>query len=117
MRNIHEDIYEVVSKIPRGKVATYGQISKLANSSKLRTKNGRTIVKITPRLAGTALHKNPDPKTIPCHRVVDRNGKLAEKFAFGGWEGQKKRLLAEGIKFKTLKNVDLDKCQWDYKTN
>lgn len=79
-------IYEAVKKIPRGKVATYGQIAELAGDRKMA------------RAVGNALHKNPDPGSIPCYRVVNAKGELAGAFAFGG-EGVQARLLeADGIK-------------------
>jgi methylated-DNA-protein-cysteine methyltransferase related protein len=44
------------------------------------------------------LHKNKNPDEIPCHRVVNSKGELAKNYRFGGREGQKKRLTAEGVK-------------------
>ncbi len=96
---IREAVYEIVKKIPKGRVATYGQISRIMNNE-LRIMGDQK--KVNPRFIGYLLHKNPDPVNIPCHRVVDRNGKLAENFAFGGWKGQKKKLLEEGVKFRDL---------------
>ena len=104
-----EKVYEVVRQIPGGKIMTYGQIAEKVNSLSLRNK-------ITPRLVGMALHSNPDPKTIPCHRVVDRNGKLAKSYTFGGWKEQREKLLAEGIKFRDSKHVDLEKSLWKIPT-
>ncbi|MBI2405447.1 MGMT family protein [Candidatus Microgenomates bacterium] len=101
----YEEIYAVVRKIPKGKVATYGQIAK-----QLKVQNAK--LKFNPRLVGRALHKNPYPKIIPCHRVVDRNGKIADSFAFGGAREQRKRLLEEGVGFKDTMHVDLGKCFW-----
>jgi len=93
-----ERVYEVVRIIPRGKVATYGQIAEI-----LGTKDSRKI--------GWALHANRDQKT-PCHRVVNRVGALAPNFAFDGEEEQRRRLLAEGISF-VGKKVDLKRHLWD----
>lgn len=89
-------IYEAVKKIPRGKVATYGQVAELAGDKKMA------------RAVGNALHKNPDPDTIPCYRVVNAQGKLAGKFAFGGADVQAKLLEADGIEVIDDK-VDLKK--------
>lgn len=89
-------IYEAVKKIPRGKVATYGQVAELAGDKKMA------------RAVGNALHKNPDPDTIPCYRVVNAKGELAGKFAFGGADVQAKLLEADGIEVKDGK-VDLKK--------
>ena len=60
------------------------------------------------RAVGNALHKNPDPEGIPCYRVVNSQGKLADAFAFGGAGIQKRRLEADGIEVKDNK-VDLAK--------
>ena len=63
------------------------------------------------RAVGNALHRNPDPETIPCHRVVNAKGELAGAFAFGGEQVQAKLLLAEGIEVADGR-VDLKKYQW-----
>ena len=88
-------IYEAVKKIPKGKVATYGQVAELAGDKKMA------------RAVGNALHKNPDPLHIPCYRVVNAKGELAGEFAFGGAGAQAKLLEAEGIRVVDGK-VDLD---------
>lgn len=96
-----EKIYEVVRKIPRGKVATYGQIAELAGDKKWS------------RAVGYALHANPDPEGIPCFRVVNRFGGLAPAFAFGGIGVQAEKLRAEGIKVSADNTVDLERYLWD----
>lgn len=90
-----EKVYELVSKIPPGKVTTYGEIGKVLNMS--------------PRLVGYALHTNPYGPEIPCHRVVNREGRLAPHYAFGGSEKQKEKLEKEGITFKDETHVDMEK--------
>lgn len=89
-------IYEAVKKIPKGRVATYGQIAELAGDRKMA------------RAVGNALHKNPDPGNVPCFRVVNAKGELAGEFAFGGSGAQAKLLEADGIKV-TDGRVDLEK--------
>lgn len=89
-------IYEAVKKIPRGRVATYGQIAEMAGDKKMA------------RAVGNALHKNPDPEHIPCFRVVNAKGELAGEFAFGGAGAQAGLLEAEGIEVTDGK-VDLEK--------
>lgn len=84
MEKVFERIYQEVKKIPKGKTATYGEIAKKAG--------------MTPRVVGFALHKNPDPKNIPCHRVVFKDGSLSKGYAFGGIKEQKRKLLAEVVK-------------------
>ena len=78
-------IYDAVCNIPKGKVATYGQVAALAGNPKMS------------RAVGNALHKNPDPEQIPCYRVVNSRGELSGAFAFGGKDVQKKLLEADGI--------------------
>lgn len=87
------EVYKIVKKIPRGKTTTYGKIAKQLN--------------ISPRLVGRILHLNPDPKNIPCHRVVDRNGNVAANYAFGGARKQKELLIREGVKLKNAWQVEL----------
>ena len=89
-------IYEAVKKIPKGHVATYGQVAQMAGNPKMA------------RAVGNALHKNPDPEHIPCFRVVNGKGELAGKFAFGGEGGQTRLLEEDGISVKNGR-VDLGK--------
>lgn len=78
-------IYEAVKKIPKGRVATYAQVAEMAGDRKMA------------RAVGNALHKNPDPNTIPCHRVVNSKGELAREYAFGGAWKQAEILESEGV--------------------
>jgi len=96
--NFFERVYDVVRKIPKGKVATYGQLAEM-----IGTRDARKV--------GFALHANSDPKT-PCHRVVNKDGRLAPNFAFDGPREQNRRLEAEGVKFKDNMHVDLQACIW-----
>lgn len=95
-----ELVYEIVKKIPYGKVATYGQIAKLIGAPKKA------------REVGWALHANPLPGIIPCHRVVDRFGRTSGSFAFGGSQEQRRLLEAEDIKFDDEGKVILDTYLW-----
>lgn len=88
-------LYALVKKIPKGKVTTYGYLAKAAGLA-------------TPRIVGWWLHRNPDPKHIPCHRVVFADGRVTEGYAFGGAEMQRKLLEKEGVSF-IGKRVDLQK--------
>lgn len=97
--NTFTKIYEVVKKIPRGRVCTYGQIALLVGNPRLS------------RVVGYALHVNPEPGVIPCHRVVNRNGEVSRAFAFGGENMQIQLLEDEGIEFVAGK-VPLDKYMW-----
>lgn len=96
-----DKVYEVVKQIPRGKVATYGQIARLCGNKRMS------------RQVGWALHVNPEPYVIPCHRVVNRYGKLADAFAFGGVNVQRELLAQEGVTFTNDDLVDLDKYLWE----
>ena len=89
-------IYEAVKKIPKGRVATYAQVAEMAGDKKMA------------RAVGNALHKNPDPSTIPCHRVVNSKGELAGEYAFGGAWKQAEILESEGVEVLGGK-VDLKK--------
>ena len=82
---VFEKIYAVVRSIPKGRVATYGMVALLAGNPRWA------------RVVGYALHVNPEPGIIPCHRVVTRNGEVASGFAFGGPDVQRHLLEAEGI--------------------
>ncbi|MBQ3849865.1 MAG: MGMT family protein [Clostridia bacterium] len=93
-------IYEQVKLIPKGCVATYGQIARLAGNPRWS------------RVVGYALHVNPQPGIIPCHRVVDRNGHLSSAFAFGGVNRQEELLKQEGVAVIDGK-VDLNVYIWE----
>lgn len=97
--NTFTRIYEVVKRIPRGRVCTYGQIALLVGNPRLS------------RVVGYALHVNPEPGVIPCHRVVNRNGEVSRAFAFGGENMQIQLLEDEGVEFVAGK-VPLDKYMW-----
>lgn len=105
-KNFFKKVYDVVKKIPKGKVATYGQIADV-----LGTKDARKV--------GFALHANKSSE-VACHRVVNKEGKLALNFAFNGIDEQQRRLEQEGIIFTKKGLVDLKKygiMEWDEKRN
>lgn len=92
---VFDKIYAVVCAIPKGKVATYGQVATLAGNPRWA------------RVVGYALHSNPSPGAIPCHRVVNREGRVAANFAFGGGTTQRELLEAEGVVFEPDGHIDL----------
>lgn len=96
----NELVYEWVCKIPRGTVATYGQIAALCGYPRKA------------RQVGWALHANPRPGVIPCHRVLFRDGRLCEGFAFGGIEIQRQLLTEEGVAVDEQNRVDLAAFRW-----
>ena len=81
------EFYEVVKQIPAGRVMSYGEVARRAGFPRCA------------RHVGFALHGNPDPENIPCHRVVFKDGSLSPAFAFGGCEQQRAMLEREGISF------------------
>ena len=87
MGKIFEKIYSEVKKIPKGQTATYGEIARKAGTS--------------PRVVGFALHANPDPENVPCHRVIFKDGSLSPGYVFGGEGKQRKKLEAEGVRFES----------------
>lgn len=99
-----EKIYEVVRQIPYGQVATYGQIAALAGNRRWA------------RVVGYALHVNPDPDNIPCYRVVNKDGRVSDAFAFGGGNRQVELLQAEGVAF-IGECVDMARYQWERPVN
>lgn len=88
-------IYAIIEEIPKGKVATYGQIAKLSGHPK------------NARLVGKALNYSEFFGEYPCHRVVNHQGRTVPN-----WKEQPKLLKEEGITFKSNGNVDLKKHQW-----
>ena len=95
-----QEVYNVVMRIPYGRVANYGFIAFLAG--KPRAARG----------VGFALHRNPSPGIVPCHRVVFKDGSLASAFAFGGEGVQRAMLEEEGVIFLPDGRVDMEKCAW-----
>lgn len=105
MGEFSDKVYAVVKQIPRGKVATYGQIARLIGMPR------------SARYVGYALRANPEPgantDAIPCHRVVLKDGRMASGFAFGGEEVQRSMLRDEGVLFDAEGNANMTACQWN----
>jgi len=94
-------IYAVVRRIPRGRVATYGQVAALAGMPH------------APRVAGYALHALSEGSPVPWHRVVAAGGKLSlGKLSPDGAVTQRLRLVKEGVKFDGRGCADLSACRW-----
>ena len=94
--NLVYEVLSVVEEIPRGKVATYGQIARL-----IGLENGS-------RLIGRILSRASLYGDFPCHRVVNAKGRLVP-----GWPQQRQLLSDEGVPFKDISHVDIKSCQWD----
>lgn len=92
-------IYLLTRLIPKGKVATYGQLARLAEKPKAA------------RAVGVFMKNNPDAPVVPCHRVVASNGKLTGYSGVGGIVQKKKMLINEGVVFKNSL-VDLATSKW-----
>jgi len=99
MSHFKEKVYKICRSIPKGKVATYGQLAKLAGKSK------------AVRAVGFFMKNSPDAPFVPCHRVVASDGKLTSYSGVGGITQKKKMLLDEGVCFKNNK-VDLSVSKW-----
>ena len=99
MTQFEEKVFNAVKLIPKGKVTTYGAIACYLGIPK----GARAI--------GNALHKNPTPIVIPCHRVVNSRGMLAKAFVFGGEGVQESFLKADGVSVENGA-VDLVKHGW-----
>jgi len=97
-------IYDVVRRIPRGKVATYGQVSALAGFPH------------APRLAGYALHALPEGTPVPWHRVVAAGGRLSlARLSASSALTQRMRLEREGVGFDPRGRVRLERYGWKTK--
>ena len=92
-------VYDILQKIPKGKVVTYGQIAEMLGKKSLA------------RHVGNILHENPDGDLYPCYKVVNCKGRLSEGYAFGGIEMQKERLEADGIAVVDFR-VNLSEYRW-----
>ena len=101
MSDFFNRVYEAVMRIPEGKVSTYGDVARLIGAPRAS------------RQVGWALHNNPKPGVVPCHRVVFKNGGICDGFAFGGRDVQKTRLLSEGVEFEDEYTVDMKKYRWE----
>jgi methylated-DNA-protein-cysteine methyltransferase related protein len=95
----YDRIYKVVRRVPRGRVATYGQIAELAQAS-------------GPRQVGYALHSLPEGHDLPWHRVINARGEISLDAGLGGGGLQRALLEAEKIVFDKKGRVDLKKYQW-----
>jgi O-6-methylguanine DNA methyltransferase len=93
-----DQVYQIVSLIPEGRVTTYSAIAK-----KIGLRSARSV--------GQILHRNPNPEQIPCHRVVSKKGSVAASYAFGGAKAQVQRLREEGIELING-HVNLKRYLW-----
>lgn len=97
--SFQNQVLNFLTTIPKGKVATYGQIAESLGYPGAA------------RAVGNALHKNPDSEKYPCYKVVNSKGELSGRFAFGGIMAQQEKLEADGIEVVNNR-VDLDVYQF-----
>lgn len=100
MNDFFSRVYDVVSKIPEGKVMTYGQIAAMLGEPR----NARVV--------GWAMRAAPSSLGLPCHRVVNRLGEMSPSYAFGSKGIQRELLMSEGITFKENGCIDMEKHLW-----
>ena len=96
MKTFNEQVYDVVARIPVGRVATFGQIARIIGRPRMA------------RFVGFASN-NKNSWHLPWHRVVFKNGELCPGFA----DEQYKALRAEGVGFRSDKTVNMEKFQWN----
>jgi O-6-methylguanine DNA methyltransferase len=101
--SFRDRVYEMTRKIPKGKVATYGQIARLAGNPK------------AVRAVGMCMKKNPFAPRVPCHRVVGSDGRLVGYSSGKGVSTKKSMLRKEGVRFIKDK-IDLTKYQYEKDT-
>lgn len=97
-----DQVYALIRTIPKGKVATYGQVAALVGSPKAA------------RAVGMCMKTNPDAPHTPCHRIVASNGSLHGYSGKDGVQGKRRMLLKEGVQFIGDK-VDLSVSLWNPK--
>lgn len=96
----HDAVYRVVARIPKGKVASYGQVARLAGFP------GRA------RQVGWAMSALPDGSGVPWHRVINAKGEISPRSGGGHDELQRQRLEREGVRFSPRGVVDLERFGW-----
>lgn len=97
-KGLFKRIYDIVARIPSGRVTTYGAIAMSVGHPGAA------------RLVGNAM--SAAPEGLPCHRVVNKTGKLAGEEVFGGEFFQRHRLEAEGVPFLESGHIDMENCFW-----
>lgn len=93
-----EQVFDIVKRIPEGRITTYGTVARALGCPR------------GARQVGRLLHTNRTPLVVPCHRVVFRDGSLAPAFAFGGDDVQREWLEREGVPFRPDGRVDISRC-------
>lgn len=100
IHNFRERVWAFVRSVPPGKVVTYGQVAALLGAPRAA------------RAVGTVLYNTPRSAEVPCQRVVNRWGRLAPTYGFGGMEQHRAELEADGVDVRPDFTVDLEEYQW-----
>jgi methylated-DNA-protein-cysteine methyltransferase-like protein len=96
----YQRIYAVVRRIPKGKVATYGQVARLAGLP------GHA------RQVGYAMHALPAGTAVPWHRVINARGEISVRSQFGDEVRQRLLLEAEDVEFDWRGRIPLERYGW-----
>ena len=96
--SIYDRIYELVKKIPPGRVASYGRIARMVGCG--------------PRQVGYAMATVPYDQQIPWHRVINSQGKISSRGEGGGETEQHQRLVQEGVTFNRSGRIDFERFGW-----
>jgi alkylated DNA nucleotide flippase Atl1 len=96
----YEYIYEVVRRIPKGRVATYGQVAKI-------------VGRCTPRMVGYAMAALPRGSNVPWQRVINHKGEISIRSRGDGAFRQRRLLQKEGVRFDSKSRVNLKKVRWN----
>lgn len=96
MKTFNEQVYDIVARIPSGRVATYGQIARMIGRPRMA------------RFVGYASN-NKNSWNLPWHRVVFKDGILCS----GYFDEQYRQLKSEGVKFNKDKTLVMEECQWN----
>ncbi|MEO5952413.1 MAG: MGMT family protein [Chloroflexia bacterium] len=100
MNDFRDRVWDFVRSVPAGRVVTYGQVAAILGAPRAA------------RAVGTVLKNTPGSAEVPCQRVVNRWGRLAPIYGWGGPEQQKKELEVEGVEVKPDLTVELEVYQW-----
>lgn len=98
-QSFHDRIKRLIKKIPKGRVASYGQIATMAGNSR----GARQVVR--------ALHSSSEKDGLPWHRVINGQGKISLPRG-GGYELQRELLESEGVMFSLKGLIDLERFRW-----
>ena len=100
-RTFHDQVFDIVARIPVGRVTTYGWIARALNAPR------------SARIVGYALHAGVRRKEVPCHRVINRDGELSGAWAWGDPQLMRRLLEEEGVEFDQHGRVNLQRFGWE----